>query len=324
MKTIIIIITLAIFLMLAIRKKYIGIIASLFVCFILDWIIVNELSATPFIETIAISARDPIIAVLIYVIIKLICMSIFYATLKKYNHIISLIFYLVINLIIDIFYMSISGYILLDLLFNCMIGSVMITAYKENLEMEQIKGFIIIGMIIDTICTFCIAVLWKAIGWAILLLGYIFKPIIICIVPAIIGLILCAIIIHLTRKKLEKKNRTFKILIYVMILIFCECLSMTVGALFIVHESHKPDKIYVEMKEINENQSLIGLSKEQVVELLGKPRNEYSSGKDKKVYCYNTGKISDRIFSKESKFYDLRIVLNENDKVESTYMQQNT
>ena len=33
-----------------------------------------------------------------------------------------------------------------------------------------------------------------------------------------------------------------------------------------LYASAKPDKIYVEMNEMNNNQSLIGLSKEQVVE----------------------------------------------------------
>lgn len=323
MKTIFII-ALAIFLLFAIRKSYVKILVPLIICFILDGIAVNSLSATPIIETIAISTRNPIVSVLIYAIIKLICMVIFYFTLKKYNPIISLIIYLMINLIINIFYMSISGYIVLDLLFNCIIGSVIITAYKEILEMEDIKWFIIIGKVIDTICTFLIAILWKTMGGIILFLGFLFKPFIICVIPEVIGLILSGIIIYFIRKKLEKKNKTFSILICVIILAFCECVSVTTGFLFIRYESHKPDKLYLEMKEINNNQSLIGLSKEQVIELLGKPRSKYNNREDQEVYCYNAGKISDRIFLGESDYYYLGIVFDENDKVKSTYMKQDT
>ena len=41
-------------------------------------------------------------------------------------------------------------------------------------------------------------------------------------------------------------------------------------------KSEKGDELYVKMKELNDNQSLIGLSLEEVVELLGKPKYEYN------------------------------------------------
>ena len=37
--------------------------------------------------------------------------------------------------------------------------------------------------------------------------------------------------------------------------------------------SEKPDKVYTEMKELNDSEKLIGLSKEEVIELLGEPQN---------------------------------------------------
>lgn len=51
-------------------------------------------------------------------------------------------------------------------------------------------------------------------------------------------------------------------------------------------KSEKGDELYVKMKELNDNQSLIGLSLEEVVELLGKPKYEYNDKKNKKRYKY--------------------------------------
>ncbi len=78
--------------------------------------------------------------------------------------------------------------------------------------------------------------------------------------PYIIGIIICLI-----RKKLIRKDKKLRILIYVIILIFCVLVSRKLGYSFMLYASAKPDKIYVEMNEMNNNQSLIGLSKEQVV-----------------------------------------------------------
>ena len=57
---------------------------------------------------------------------------------------------------------------------------------------------------------------------------------------------------------LIRKDKKLRILIYVIILIFCVLVSRKLGYSFMLYASAKPDKIYVEM---NNNQSLIGLSK---------------------------------------------------------------
>lgn len=67
------------------------------------------------------------------------------------------------------------------------------------------------------------------------------------------------------------------------------------------------------MKEINDNQSLIGLSKEQVVELLGNPYGN----KEADRYYYEAGKITDYITGGTNDFYYLKIVFDENGKVKS-------
>ena len=63
--------------------------------------------------------------------------------------------------------------------------------------------------------------------------------------------------------------------------------------------SEKHDKFMQEMKEINDSEQLIGLSKEQVIALLGKPRGEI----DKNVYYYDAGKVTDYLFLGCKRFF---------------------
>ena len=88
-----------------------------------------------------------------------------------------------------------------------------------------------------------------------------------------------------------------------------------------------PDDNYIKMQEINENKSLIGLSKEEVVELLGEPRYQYIDGEDKQSYVYNAGttvkkRILDNSYGR--KVYDFRINFDEDGKVEHTYIKECT
>lgn len=321
METIIIIITLVIFLLLAIKKSYAQILISLIVYLVLDWAVVNVFSTTPLIGGIATSVGKPILSLLTYAVIELICMGVFYYTLKRYNYIISLIVYLIINFIINKFYMPISGNILLDLLFNLIIGIMIIIANKEINEMEEIKWFAIIGMIINTFLTILATNLWKPVMEIILFLGMLLSTVFIpLMIPVVPGLILSAIIIWFTMKKLINKSETFKIVICVIILLLCECVSIITGNLFLKYESARPDKLYVEMKKIDDNETLIGLSKKQVVELLGEPQNK----SDEEAYIYSAGKISNMLLFGESDFYHLRIVFDENGIVTSTSIRMDT
>ena len=88
-----------------------------------------------------------------------------------------------------------------------------------------------------------------------------------------------------------------------------------------------PDDNYIKMQEINENKSLIGLSKEEVVELLGEPRYQYIDGEDKQSYVYNAGTtVKKRILGNSygRKVYDFRINFDEDGKVEHTYIKECT
>ncbi|MFR5684414.1 MAG: hypothetical protein ACLUD1_10295 [Clostridia bacterium] len=136
--------------------------------------------------------------------------------------------------------------------------------------------------------------------------------------PYIIGIILSVIVICLIRKRLVNKNKEFKVLIYVIVILVCGYVSIKVGYSFLLYASAKPDKVYVEMKEINDNQNLIGLSKEQVAELLGEP--DRMEGKD--VYFYDAGKVTNYLFFGERDFYELRIIFDENNIVKATSIKE--
>ncbi len=138
-------------------------------------------------------------------------------------------------------------------------------------------------------------------------------------IPYIMCVILAVIIICLIQTKLIKSN-AIKILIIISILL---CVYMILSNI----KDERPNDLYVEMKEINDNQSLIGLSKEQVVIMLGKPVHEYNSD-DNTIYRYDAGNIGKGLFfgNKAILFdsydgYELNVVFNENDRVKSTSIQ---
>lgn len=135
--------------------------------------------------------------------------------------------------------------------------------------------------------------------------------------PYIIGIILSAIVIWLIRKKLIGKDKKLKILIYAMIIIFCVLLFRKLGYSAMLYVSAKPDKVYTEMKEINDSERLIGLSKDEVVTLLGKPLHKSTDNS----YIYDAGKITNYLFFGEREFYDFFVWFDENDRVKSTSIQ---
>lgn len=139
--------------------------------------------------------------------------------------------------------------------------------------------------------------------------------IVVMLMPYIIGVILSAIIICLIRTK--SISTIFKIIIIIIILLCIFIILITII-------NQKPNDLYREMKRINDNESLIGLSKEQVVELLGEPSKIYKdSDIGKEVYKYNAGHIFVEItFWGKTHWYVLSINFDETDKVESTLMKE--
>ena len=85
--------------------------------------------------------------------------------------------------------------------------------------------------------------------------------------------------------------------------------------------------MYTEIKEINDDQSLIGLSSEEVIKLLGEPKHEYSSGEDKKRYIYSAGEIFKESYwgySYSHEYYVFYVSFDENDKVENTFIKESS
>ena len=134
------------------------------------------------------------------------------------------------------------------------------------------------------------------------------------LMPYIIGIVASIIIIYLIRKRLMGKNKEIKILIYVIIIILCILIFRNLGYSVMLYLSEKPDKVYTEMQEFNDSKELIGLSKEEVIALLGEPMA--SSTDD--MYVYDAGTLTNYLFLGEREFYDFYIFFDENNRVKST------
>ena len=134
------------------------------------------------------------------------------------------------------------------------------------------------------------------------------------LMPYIIGIVASIIIICLIRKRLMGKNKIFKFFIYTIIVILCVFIFRYLGYSVMLYLSEKPDKIYTEMQEINDSKELIGLSKEEVIALLGEPMESSTDS----MYVYDAGTLTNYLFLGEREFYDFFIFFDKNDKVKST------
>ncbi len=141
---------------------------------------------------------------------------------------------------------------------------------------------------------------------------------VISLIPYIICGILAVIFISITHIKLIK-SKVLKILISISILL-CVCILV-----FNVRDE-RLDTLCAEINEINDNQILIGMSKEQVIELLGEPEEQineesihyrYNAGSfDKGLFLFNTA-----IFFDSSYGCKLWVHFDENGKVKHTSIQ---
>ncbi len=132
--------------------------------------------------------------------------------------------------------------------------------------------------------------------------------------PYIIGIVISAIIIFLIRKKIKEKDKDFKIFIYAIIIIICIIVCRNLGYPVMQYLSDKPDKVYTKMKELSDSEKLIGLSKEEVIELLGEPQKDSRDN----LYIYDAGTLTNYLFLGERESYDFFIWFDENDIVKST------
>ena len=135
-------------------------------------------------------------------------------------------------------------------------------------------------------------------------------------IPYIIFMGIFAMIIWtIATKKIASK--TLKCLIILVILLYG---TIIIGSF----KTETPDNLYTKIKEMNDDQRLIGLSSEQVIKLLGEPKYEYTSKEDEKEYAYSAGNIRKESywgFSYSHEYYGFYISFDKNGKVEHTVMK---
>ena len=134
--------------------------------------------------------------------------------------------------------------------------------YKGIKEKNKIK--IIIPLILFVMVRGQI----KGIIFGILLVLYF---LVILFFPYIIGIIISVIVIYLIRKKVKEEKQE---ILCIIVIVICSIIALRLTPLWYKFASERPDDTYVKMKEIADNQSLIGLSKEQVIELLGERKSK--------------------------------------------------
>ena len=173
--------------------------------------------------------------------------------------------------------------------------------------MENKKWLIIVIIIISILFLFRIGNVFLL---NILLFIWIFGTL---FFPYILGIVISVIIIFFVRKRLTDKYKKYDMLIYTVITILCIFVFSHIGYKIMLYLSEKPDKVYTEMKELNDSEKLIGLSKEEVIELLGEPIVTSDN-----MYIYDAGTLTNYLFLGEITSYDLFIWFDENDIVRST------
>ena len=139
--------------------------------------------------------------------------------------------------------------------------------------------------------------------------------------PVIMYAILASIIISLISLiKAKGISKTCKVLIIIIIL-------LVIFIIFINIYHERSNDIYREILRINNNKSLIGLTKEEVVERLGKPKDEFNNEKAK-GYKYDAGYVSKEIsfgghtYWLKTYYYEFIVYFDETDKVESTLRRE--
>lgn len=135
-------------------------------------------------------------------------------------------------------------------------------------------------------------------------------------VPYIVFLAVIAVIVFtITTKMIASK--TLKVAIIVVVLLYG----------FVILGSFKtetPDNVYTEIKKIDDNQSLLGLSSEEVVNILGEPDSQTTNKENKKQYVYDAGNVLKESYWGHSyyhDYYNFYVYFDENDKVEDTFIK---
>lgn len=139
------------------------------------------------------------------------------------------------------------------------------------------------------------------------------------ILPSLLFLAFCFLIAWFICTK-AIKSIALKILIITVIVLF----SFFIVSNFSTQET---DDLYVEMNHFNDNQTLIGLSPEQVEAVLGKPMYEYTNKEEEKRYLYHAGKIYKTSFfgkTYSTEYYEMMILFDIHDNVYHTYIKESS
>ena len=125
-----------------------------------------------------------------------------------------------------------------------------------------------------------------------------------------IGQVILVIVVIRWIIKTTSISKTFKIILLVII-------SVGVCIMLINYRSETMDEKYIKINEIVNNKSLIGLSKEEVVELLGEPSEDSGDIRPNlgSIYEYSAGTIFEEWFwgkCYQTKYYRLNIWFDKN------------
>ncbi len=127
-------------------------------------------------------------------------------------------------------------------------------------------------------------------------------------------LIVVAVIIGVIKTK--RISKIFKIII----------IAFTLFCVFIIFYDYEiRSDLYIKVNEMVDTKRLIGLSEEEIIELLGEPIYEYIGIDNNQNYTYSAGITSKKHFwSKEynRKVYNLEIDFDKNGKVEYAYVKE--
>ena len=125
-----------------------------------------------------------------------------------------------------------------------------------------------------------------------------------------------------------KKDKKFIISIIIITVVVAVLIYLLGGFMF--KERVRPNDLYIRMQEFDANNNLVGLSKKEVIQLLGKPKelDEDISYMDLDYYTFNAGIIYEgiiwgdfNIFTTKH-YYKYSVYFDETDKVESTSLKE--
>lgn len=122
---------------------------------------------------------------------------------------------------------------------------------------------------------------------------------------------------------MKKVFKIIGIIVVVIVIVLC----VLIYSLEKSNKKEFPDNLYIKMSEMNDNKSLIGLSEEEIIDLLGTPVDKLVDKTHLKNYTYYTYEAGYTFKSflgntYGKKWYDFIVLLDENSVVKYTYIKE--